>query len=117
MALLPIFDTEVDPVVVHQAADPAGDTFLNTGAESISLIVPNGTEYTISFANGRDCSFGEHTPFDVVVPVGFTTALTPRFNTFRFNDASGIVSITYAPDAVGVQVAAIRQHVLLTDPE
>jgi len=115
MANLPIQDTETDTTITFQAADPAGDSFENDGSISLSIVGP-ATGFTVSVANGRDCDFGVHPPFDIVVPVASTTASSPRFSTFRFNDASGRVSITYSPSAVGIQIAAVRRHVLLVDP-
>ncbi len=112
---IPVQDTETDTTIDYQAADAAGDSFENDGSVSLSIIGP-ATGFSVIVANGRDCDFGVHPALSIDVPVASTTALSSQFSTFRFNDASGRVSVTYSPSAVGIQIAAIRQHVLLTDP-
>ena len=115
MANIPVQDTEESAVLTYQAADPAGDSFENDGSVSLSIIGP-ATGFSVVVANGRDCDFGVHPSYSIDVPVASTNALSPRFMAYRFNNEAGRVSITYTPSAVGIQIAAIKQHVLLTDP-
>ena len=112
MAVLPIQEAGE---LTFQAADPLGDTFENDGNTQLQVVGPP-TGFTVSFANGRDCNFGVHHPFDLDVASGFTQAISERFSPFRFNNTGGSIEVSYSPSAVGIQVAAIRTTVLLTDP-
>lgn len=101
--------------ITFQSADPDGDSFINDGNTQIQVGGPT-TEFTIEFQNARDCNFGVHPAYGLVVPAGLTQAISERLSPFRFNDSGSRTHITYSPSAVGIYVAAIRTPVLLTDP-
>lgn len=115
MANIPVTDTRVSTTLVFQPADPAGDSFENDGSMSIIIIGPS-TGFSVFVQNARDSNFGEHPPFEIILPVGETQAQSPRLDPYRFNNGAGIVEITYS-SAVGVQVAVMSLHLLLMDPE
>ncbi len=101
--------------LTFQPADADGDSFVNDGNTQLQVVGPN-TGFSVLFANGRDCNFGVHPAFDLAVAPGITQAISDRLAPFRFNDSGNRVNVTYSPSAVGIQVAAIRTTVLLTDP-
>jgi hypothetical protein len=92
-----------------RAASEGGDTFENRGDVYLEATGPLA-EWKIVVHNGRECSFHDHPPFEIVSPAGEDYVRSERFSTFRFNDpgAGGRVRVTYEPSAVGIQIAAIR---------
>lgn len=116
MADIPVQDTQDGGTPTFQPASAEGDSFVNDGQVVIVAGGPSA-EFALVFANGRECEFGEHPALQQVCELGNTSITTPRFDTYRFNDRSGRVQLTYSPNAVGIQVAALRYHLHLKDEE
>ena len=112
MADIPI---QTSGEITFQAAAAGGDSFVNDGKTLIFVIGPSAA-FSLSFANGRDCNFGPHTPHVLTIADGATSGISDRFSASRFNDADSRIAITYPLGAVGVQVAAVRTEVLFADP-
>ncbi len=119
MADIPVQDTIDGGTPSFQFASPApGDTFENDGAVIFRAIGPSAG-YTVRFSNGRQCNFGDHKPYDIVVLPGRRQVETGRFAAIRFN-VNGLVTVNYLdvngdPSAVGVQVQVLRHHLQLKD--
>jgi hypothetical protein len=115
MAELVVQSTEDTSAVSFVPADAGGDWFLNDGTVSLTIIGPVAA-FSVEILNGRDCSYNSHPNYEIVIPADSIGATSPRFDPRRFNNAAGQVHITY-PDAVGIQVAAVKAHQIFTDPE
>ncbi len=80
----------------YQAAAGGGDTFLNDGQTMLHVKNTSGGAITVTVNSIAACDQGfDH---DVVVSVPATTGdrMIGPFPTGRFNDANGLVSITYS---------------------
>lgn len=114
MAKLPIQDTDDDADLTFQPASASGDSFQNDGNVQVWASGPS-SGFSLIFANGRDCNYGGHDDFSVVAEAGKVDVVTGRFSPHRFNQSNGTVTIAYSPSAVGIQIAAVRATVRLTD--
>jgi hypothetical protein len=107
MANIPVQDSKDGGIPTFQAASADGDTFSNDGQVFLRVISPSGTETKVILQNGRECEFGAHPAYELVSPVGQNQLESSRLSTYRFN-SNGIASITYSPNVIGVQIAALR---------
>lgn len=114
MADIPIQESDDDALVTFQPASAAGDSFENDGNVQIWASGPP-TGFSLVFSNARDCNYKGHADFSKTAEAGNTQMVTGRFSPFRFSQSNGTVSISYLPSAVGIQVAALRSVVQLTD--
>lgn len=120
MADIPVQDTEdlAGGTPTFQFGDPAGDSFENDGLSIMRVFGPI-SGFTVRFANGRDCNFEDHEPYDVVSASGQQMAESPRLAPRRFN-VNGRVAVSYLdsggnPSAVGIRVQVLRHHIQLKD--
>jgi hypothetical protein len=105
MALLPVYDRQVDPT--FQAAEVGGDWFPND--EATEALVVNGgfSAITVMASATRLCGHGVLDHWIKVVDPGEVMRFGP-FLGARFNDSSGWVNLSYT-GVTGVSVAAQRQ--------
>ena len=102
-----------DPTApAFENASAGGDTFDNRTGR-VYIWVENGTggSVTVSFAEGRTCSFGHTAQPQTEAVADSTTVTVGPFSPLRFNDSSREVTITYSPDAPGdatLRVSAVR---------
>lgn len=108
-------DIQGEGEITFQPAEAGGDSFENDGNTQLIAIGPP-TGFSVVFANGRDCEFGEHDPLTVTIDPGDVQLVSDRLSPSRFNDSASLVNFTYLPSAVGIQVAAVRSVVVLKDP-
>jgi hypothetical protein len=89
----------------YASAASGGDSFLNTDGRTFLQIKNAGSSITVTIASRKLCSQGhDHDP---VITVGATTGdvMAGPFNPEEFNDAAGLVSVTYSA-VTSVTVAA-----------
>lgn len=110
MATLTVQDmTPAGLVPSYAAADVAGDEFANNGR--VTFWVKNGGAgaITVTVAAVGACDQGfTHTGGGSVPNDGVPKSFGP-FDTYRFNDADGLVQITYS-GVTSVTVAAVRAN-------
>lgn len=106
MAVLEVYARQVDPVFTSAGA--GGDTFRNDGATELLVYNPGILSITVTAAAQRRCSHGFMDDWEVTVEAGQVFPFGP-FPASRFNDSSGLVSISYSSVA-GITVSAKRQQ-------
>lgn len=92
------------------AAVAASDTFANTGNERI-IIKTAGTATSVVFTAAGSCSFGlaNNAAHNLTVAVGTTAEVwVGPLTTDRYNDGSGLVTITCTP-VTAVTIAVVRK--------
>jgi hypothetical protein len=93
------------------AGTPAagGDTFPNDGATKFYVKNGSGGSVNVTFACPNACNFGvTNSAHNLVVAVpAATEKVIGPFNTDKFNDAGGLVTVTTSAQA-SVTVAAIK---------
>lgn len=109
MAVLPVFARNVDPT--FQAADVAGDQFTNDGATELLVMNTGISSVAVLVSAARVCNHGFLDHLVETVEGGETFRLGP-FKSSRFNNASGVVSVTYqvGADLSDISVAVQRQQ-------
>ena len=80
----------------YVAADVAGDEFSNTTGRTM-FHVKNGSggEVTVTAACQKPCNYGYTHDAAVAVPAGEERIIGP-FSTYRFNDSSNKVQVSYS---------------------
>lgn len=106
MALLTVHDRQVDPT--FQAADVAGDTFVNDGSTELLVINPGPSAITITAAGARKCSHGFVDNLVKTIEAGELLRWGPFLPSW-FNSPAGVMSVSYSAVA-GISVAAQRQR-------
>lgn len=108
MAVLTVSARNVDPT--FQAADVAGDQFVNDGATEFMVMNTGVAPLAVLVSAARVCNHGFLDHLVETVAAGETFRLGP-FKSSRFNNASGLVSVTYqvGADLSDISVAAQRQ--------
>ena len=96
--------------VTFTPASAGGDEFDNAAGTS-GLQIKNSSlaPLRVEFVEQRDCSYGEqdvHTSRIVTVAAG-TTLRIPRFNMWRYNNASKRVEMVYPDGESGIELAAL----------
>ena len=87
-------------------ADPAGDSWANTGAEAL-LVENTGTaSVTITFSTYKQVDGLDVADLQVAVPAGETHLLGP-FPTDVYNDPDGNAQVSYSSTS-GVKVALVE---------
>lgn len=107
MALLTVQIATVAGIVPSfVAAGAGGDTFSNTGRESLYVKNGSGASITVTINSLLNCDQGFDHDFVVTVAAGVDKVIGP-FATNRFNDGGGLVGVTYSA-VTTVTVAAVR---------
>ncbi len=106
MAALTVQERQVDPV--FQAADAAGDTFQNDGSTELLIYNTGIADVVATAVARRACSQGFLDSWQKTVAGGVVMRFGP-FAPNRFNDDSGVVTVSYA-DETDLLVAAQRQR-------
>ncbi len=89
-----------------QAAAAGGDAFLNDGKTMFRVKNGSGAPITVTFTSQQQCNQGStHSPANSVAAGG--DELFGPFSQSRFNDASGLVQVTYS-GVTTLTVAALR---------
>lgn len=101
MANLTIYERASDPVFV--AADVAGDTFVNNGNTELKIINDTPQAVDVTLTTQRPCNHG-FTVDQVESAPGQTLFYLGPFGADRFNDAQGLVHVSYS-DASALRVA------------
>ena len=112
MAELPI---QGEGEITFQPAEAGGDSFENDGNTQLIAIGPP-TGFSVVFEGARKCNFKLTHDLTVTIAPGDVQLVSDRLSPRRFNDSASLVNFTYLPSAVGIQVAAVRSVVVLTDP-
>lgn len=94
-----------------QAADPAGDTFVNSGREVIAVQNTDTAQHTVTIVCQTPCNLGGlavHN-IDMDIPPGQQKGEGPISANF-YNDGTSHTSLTYPNGATGLQVAIIGPY-------
>jgi hypothetical protein len=104
------FNTEV----TFADADPAGDTFLNSGNAVLIIRNKNINPRTITIPSPGTCSFGvlNNAVHNKVIVIsgdatGNGTFLFLRLDPTRFNDGNNLTTINYSNSGNGLAVALV----------
>jgi hypothetical protein len=99
MALLTVQEITIDGLeaAAGVAAGATGDTFANNGKCFIEVEDTGTTAPTVTIASQVACNQGETHDVTVDVQSGEIRHIGP-FPTSRFNDADGLVTVTYSSE-------------------
>jgi hypothetical protein len=108
MAVLTVQDISLAGVTPsYAAAAAAGDTFANDG-KTLLHVKNTGTQKTVTVAIPVACSQGQTHTTAVIVPATTGDKMIGPFPPERYNNASGLVSMTYSSEtAVTVMVGSL----------
>lgn len=106
MAVLAVSDRQVDPT--FQAADVAGDSFVNDGSTELLVLNPGPSSITVTAVGTRRCSHGFLDNWVKTVDAGELLRFGP-FESSWFNTPAGVMSVSYS-SATGISVSAQRQR-------
>ncbi len=112
MALLTLATpTQAGTAYAMTAAASGGDTFANSGREFVLVRNDHATDpRTVTFDAPGTCDFelAAHANHDLaVVVVAQTQEMIGPFSLTRFNDASGLVHVTYSDAAADLTIAVV----------
>jgi hypothetical protein len=106
MALLTVNQVSLTGVAVAPgAAAVGGDTFANNGKTVLEVTNASGSDKTVTIDSLVNCNQGSDHDIAVTVATGTTKRIGP-FDPSRFNNSSGLVSVTYS-GVTSVTVAAV----------
>jgi hypothetical protein len=103
----PTASFDIDGEAESVAAAVGGDEFRNIGSTAFWAKNASGGPITITFAAQTACEYGVTHDLAVVVADGFEGIIVSSFDAVRFNDANGLVQVTYS-DVTSLDVAAVR---------
>ena len=106
MATLTVAARNSDPVL-QPAGDPS-DTFRNDGITELIVYNTGPDDVEITAAAARECNHGFLDDWTETVLAGNAFRFGP-FKSSQFNDATGMVVVSYA-DSSDLEVAAQRQR-------
>lgn len=93
--------------IVFDAADAAGDDFVNDGRTILIVKNTDAAPKTVTVNSQALCSQGFDHDIAVIVPDTTGESIIGTFPKGRFNDATGKVAVSYS-SVTGVSVAAVR---------
>lgn len=108
MALLPVQSVQQAGVAVaFSAAAVAGDTFSNSGQETIELANTSAAPVTVTLVAAGRCNQGSLHNTVITLPATTGRIHAKNLDPQRFSDSAGLASITYSAVA-SVTVAVYR---------
>lgn len=107
MAVLSVQTSDLDGLVVsYEAADAAGDEFVNDGRTEFRVRNNDASAKQVTITSQRQCNQGYTHDEGGSVAAGDEAVFGP-FDVARFNDNNGRVQVSY-DDVTSVEVAVVK---------